>query len=231
MMPTTKQRRAARRNIKNAALAAKPRKAARKLTKKTPTALGKQANKVKGRIGQVLFVQGGGRDVHDSWDNKLVASLKKELGAGYAIHYPRMPNEADPDPTAWKKAIDRQLRKLSDGVILVGHSIGAAMLIDYLADGNLERRPSGVFLIATPFIGDRGWPSDDLRPTKELACLLSDEAPLYLYHGRDDETVPFSHVGMFAKALPHATIRRFEGRDHQLNDNLSELAHDIWRLR
>ena len=198
---------------------------------KTRTALGKQANEVKGRTSQVLFVQGGGSsDTHDSWDNKLVASLKKELGAGYTIRYPRMPHEADPDATAWKKAIDRGLRKLSDGVILVGHSIGAAILIDYLADGNLERRPSGVFLIATPFIGDGGWPSDDLRPTRELASLLPDEAPLYLYHGRDDETVPFSHVGMFAKALPHATIRRLEGRNHQLNDKLSELAHDIRRL-
>ena len=194
-------------------------------------ALGKQANEVKGRMSQVLFVQGGGRDVHDSWDNKLVASLEQELGAGYKIRYPRMPDEADPAPKAWKEAITRELRKLSDGVILVGHSLGAAILIDYLADGDLERRPSGVFLIATPFIGDRGWPSDDLRPTKALASLLPDEAPIFLYHSRDDETVPFSHVGMFAKALPHATIRRLAGRNHQLNDNLSEVAQDISRLR
>jgi predicted alpha/beta hydrolase family esterase len=89
-----------------------------------------------------------------------------------------MPDEADPDPTAWKEAIGRELRKLSDGVILVGHSIGAAILIEYLADGNRERRHDGVFLIAPPFIGDGGWPSDDLRRTRELASLLPDEAPL-----------------------------------------------------
>ena len=178
---------------------------------------------------EVLFVQGGGKDVHDAWDNRLVASLKKELGAGYTIRYPRMPDEGDPDPTAWKKAIDRELRKLNDGVMLVGHSIGAAILIDYLADGNVGRRPSGVFLIATPFIGDRGWPSDDLRPTRALADLLPDGAPLNLYHGRDDETVPFSHLGMFAQALPRAKIHRLQGRDHQLNDDLSELARDMIR--
>ena len=142
-----------------------------------------------------------------------------------------MPDEDDPDPVAWKEAINRELKKLSDGVILVGHSIGAAILIDYLADANLEWRPYGVFLIATPFIGDRGWLSDDLRPTKELASLLPEEMPVYLYHGRADKTVPFSHVGMFAKALPNATIRSFAGRNHQLNDNLSELANDVRRLR
>jgi len=176
---------------------------------------------------QVLFVQGGGRDVHDSWDNRLVASLEKELGREYTVRYPRMPNEANPDATAWKKAIGQEIRRLSDGVLLVGHSIGAAILLDYVADGNLERRPSGIFLIATPFIGDGGWPSDDLRPSKELGSLLPRSAPLYLYQGRDDETVPFSHVGMFAKALPRAKIRRLQGRDHQLNDDLSEVARDI----
>jgi len=229
-MPTMKERRATHRNIKKAAVTRSP-KTPRNPIKKTRTALGKQANDVKERENQVLFIQGGGSDVHDSWDNKLVASLKKELGAGYKVRYPRMPHEDDPDPVAWKEAINRELKKLSDGVILVGHSIGAAILIDYLADANLEWRPYGVFLIATPFIGDRGWPSDDLRPTKELASLLPEEMPVYLYHGRADKTVPFSHVGMFAKALPNATIRSFAGRNHQLNDNLSELANDVRRLR
>jgi|SRR5882724_4509018 len=189
MMPTMKKRRAARRNLKNAAVDSRPRKNARRPPRENHRAVDKLADKITRRVNQVLFVQGGGRDSHDSWDKRLVASLKKELGSGYTIRYPRMPGEADPDPTAWKKAIDRELRKVSDGVMLVGHSIGAAILVDYLADGDLERRPSGVFLIATPFIGDGGWPSDDLRPTKELAGLLPDGAPLYLYHGRDSSSV------------------------------------------
>ena len=179
---------------------------------------------------QLLFVQGGGRDTHDSWDNKLVASLEQALGPGYELRYPRMPDEADPAPPAWKGTVARELRKLSDGVFLVGHSVGAAILMDYLADGTVERRVAGVFLIATPFIGDGGWPSEDLRPTKDLVAALPKGVPVYVYQGDDDETVPVSHIGMFTKALPHATIRRFEGRNHQLNDDLSEVAHDITLL-
>jgi predicted alpha/beta hydrolase family esterase len=185
---------------------------------------------VKTRVKQVLFLQGGGKDVHDSWDNKLVASLEQALGPGYAIRYPRMPNESDPDPEAWKRAIAREVEELGDHGILVAHSVGAAIVLDYLADGPLERRLAGVFLIAAPFIGDGGWPSDDLRPTKELVADLPGGVPFYLYHGGDDDTVPLSHIGRFEKVLPHATIRRFEGRDHQLNDNLSEVAQDIRRL-
>lgn len=178
----------------------------------------------------ILFVQGGGRDVHDAWDNKLVASLRKELGRGYTIHYPRMPDEGNPDPTAWKNAIDRELRRVPEDVVLVGHSIGGAILIDYLADRHRQRASVSVFLIATPFIGDGGWPSDDLRPTREAAGLLPRHTPIYLYQGGDDQTVPFSHLDMFAKVLPDATIRALNGRDHQLNEDLSEVASDVRRL-
>jgi len=46
-MATTKQRTAAKRNIKKAATAAKRKRTIAHLPKKTRTALGKQANKVK----------------------------------------------------------------------------------------------------------------------------------------------------------------------------------------
>lgn len=189
---------------------------------------GRRITKVSTR--QVLFIQGAGKGTHDAWDNKLVASLKGALGPDYTIRYPRMPDESEPDPTAWKKAIARELKRLSDGVSLVGHSIGAAILLDYLGGGAVERSPAAVFLIAAPFIGEGGWPSDDLRPTKRLAAELHDGPLLHFYQGRADETVPFSHIDMFAAAFPHAIIRRLEGRDHQLNDDLSEVGQDIRRL-
>jgi hypothetical protein len=46
-MATSKQRTAARRNVKKAAAAAKRKRTVAHLPKKTRTALGKQANKVK----------------------------------------------------------------------------------------------------------------------------------------------------------------------------------------
>lgn len=52
-------------------------------------------------------------------------------------------------------------------------------------------------------------------------------SPIFLYHGRDDDTVPFTHVDSYAKALPDAVVRRLSGRNHQLNDDLAEVAADI----
>lgn len=39
---------------------------------------------------EVLFVQGGGANVHDRWDNKLVESLEHGLGLDYRVRYPRI---------------------------------------------------------------------------------------------------------------------------------------------
>ena len=45
------------------------------------------------RTRQILFIQGGGAGAHDEWDDKLVESLRRELGGGYEVRYPRMPGE------------------------------------------------------------------------------------------------------------------------------------------
>src|SRR4030095_2409479 len=102
---------------------------------------------------QVLFVQGGGEGAHDEWDNKLVGSLERALGPDYEIRYPRMPNEADPKYALWKAALKKEFAQLDDDAILVGHSIGATILINVLAQEPPASSPSGIFLIAAPFVG------------------------------------------------------------------------------
>jgi len=100
---------------------------------------------------QVLFVQGGGKGVHDDWDSKLVESLRKELGRGYEIHYPRMPNEADPKYASWKNALKKDLEELPEGAILVAHSVGGTILLKVLTEHRPARTLGGLFVIAAPF--------------------------------------------------------------------------------
>ena len=89
---------------------------------------------------QILFVQGGGEGAHDEWDNKLVDSLRRNLGPDYEVRYPRMPNEADPIYAQWKAALADEIAALDDGAILVGHSLGGTILINALADEPPERK-------------------------------------------------------------------------------------------
>ena len=180
---------------------------------------------------QVLFIQGGGEGTHDKWDNKIVESLERELGPDYAVRYPRMPHEADPTYAAWKAALKRQFDRLDDGAILIGHSIGGTILIRTLAEEPPRLTFAGIFLIAAPFVGDGGWHSEDIEPLSDLGARLPEQTPIYLYHGSKDETAPFEHVHLYAKAIPQAVVRRLSGRDHQLNNDMSEVAADIRRLR
>jgi len=112
---------------------------------------------------QVLFVQGGGQGAHDEWDNRLVDGLAQVLGQDHEIRYPRMPDEADPAYPPWKQALEMEFAGLKDGAVLVGHSIGAAILVNAVAADPPHCELGGIFLVAAPFIGDGGWPSDGIE--------------------------------------------------------------------
>ena len=181
-------------------------------------------------VRQVLFVQGGGAGTHDEWDNLLVEGLAQELGPDYEIRYPRMPNEGDPNFAHWKAALEKEFTGLDNGAMVVAHSIGGTVLINTLAEAPPDIALGGIFLLAAPFVGEGGWPSEDVRPMGDLGSKLPAQTPVFLYHGSDDDTVPVEQLDLYAAAIPRAIVRRLDGRDHQLNNDMSEVAGDIKRL-
>jgi predicted alpha/beta hydrolase family esterase len=191
------------------------------------TALRRRAAKEHFMTIQVLFVHGAGEGAH-ACDAKLATSLREKLGAGYVVHYPLLPNEADPVYEAWQRCIAEELAMLGNGVVLVGHSIGASVLIAALAAGALGQSVAGVFLLAAPFWHDHEvWRWQEAELPVDAADLLPAGVPVFLYHGREDEVVPFSHLALYARTFPQATVRALAARNHQLNDDLTEVADDI----
>lgn len=182
-------------------------------------------------VRQILFVQGGGEEVHEKWDAALVESLRRELGPRYEIRYPLMPNEADPRFATWQLALEKELATLQDGAVVVGHSVGGTILINALAESPPEAALGAIVLIAAPFVGKGGWESDDIEPRSDLATRLPPDVPVLLYHGDNDDIAPIAHVELYAAAIPRAHVRRLAGRDHQLDNDLSEVASDIRELR
>jgi pimeloyl-ACP methyl ester carboxylesterase len=176
---------------------------------------------------QILFIQGGGAGAHDEWDDKLVESLRRELGAGYEIRYPLMPAEDDPNYARWSGAIRRELAELADGAIVVGHSIGAAILVNTLAEQPPEKPLAAIVLVSAPFVGAGGWPGDEFELTNDLGERLPQGVPVHVFHGLGDDTAPPSHADRYARVIPQAQLHRLPGRDHQLNDDLREVADGI----
>lgn len=178
---------------------------------------------------QILFIQGGGAGAYQE-DGKLVASLRNTLGVAYEVLYPQMPNEGDPDYGMWKVQIKKELAGLESEVILIGHSLGSSFLLKYLAEEKLEKSIAGIFLMATPYWGGDGWQYEGYERValpEDFAAKLPGGAPIFLYHSRDDEIVPFAHLALYAEKLPQATIRALDGGGHQLNNDLAEVVRDI----
>lgn len=177
-----------------------------------------------------MFLQGGGsREDYDA-DEKLAESLKSHLGSNYFIRYPFLHDDGSPD-LGRRVQINQHISESGDGVIIVAHSFGASMLLACLSEFKIERKIAGIFLIATPFWqGDEDWVEPfKLRP--DFAEKLDKKIPLFFYHCRDDEEVPFSQLGSYKEQLPWATFREIPTGGHQVGEDLSVVADDIKSLR
>jgi predicted alpha/beta hydrolase family esterase len=174
----------------------------------------------------VLFVHGGGEGAHEA-DEKLAVSLRDALGGGYDVRSPKMPNEGSPEVEAWKDRISEELAAMDGEVVLVGHSVGAFVLLKYLSEEEPEKPVAGLFLVAAPYVGTGGWEMDEYALREDFASKLPEGLQVFLYHGRDDEEVPFEHLALYEANLPRAAVRASDGRGHQFGDDLSEVARDI----
>jgi uncharacterized protein len=176
----------------------------------------------------ILFLQGGAGEEDHAADAKPVDSLQKKLGDGYEVHYPLLPEESSPDFGRIKQ-IDKEISLIKGEIILVGHSLGASMLLKYLSEIQVQKKIAGIFLIATPFwSGDEDW-KQGLKLHEDFAGKLPKGVPVFPYHSKDDEEVPFDHLEIYAHHLPRAARKITDG-GHQLNNDLAIIAKDIKSL-
>jgi uncharacterized protein len=177
----------------------------------------------------VLFIHGAGAGAHGA-DAALAQSLRVGLGAGYTVLYPQMPEEED-TYEAWRAQLLQAVASVGGPLILVAHSAGGSVVLKYLADEPDPPPLAGLFLIATPYWGAGGWRVDTFCVDDVQASRRLEAVPLFLSHSRDDAVVPFAHLARHAAAFPHATVRVYADRGHQLQSDLSDIAAAIRRLQ
>ena len=178
----------------------------------------------------VLFIQGAGEGTHDQWDGKLVDSLRRELGEGFEVRYPAMPGEDEPTYATWADAIRQELAGLANGCIAVGHSVGGTILVQSLAAQRPQPTLGAIVLLAAPFVGEGGWPGEEFELPSDLGTRLPPGVPVHVFQGTDDDTVPPAHPDLYARAIPQARVHLLPGRDHQLGNDLREVAEVIRAL-
>ncbi len=180
----------------------------------------------------VLFIHGAGEGAYRE-DLLLVQSLKKELGSDFVVRYPEMPDEDNAPYDLWKKKVQDEIAAVGGPVILVGHSMGASYIAKILTEIKITMPIVGVFLIAPPFWGGEGWLYEGYKALAlppDVAARFPKNTEVFLYQAQTDEIVPFSHLALYAKYFPRATVREIEKGGHQLNNDLSLVANDIKNL-
>lgn len=177
----------------------------------------------------VLFIQGGGDDGYEA-DAKLADSLQAVLGDAYEVSYPELQSDESVSDFDWPRQIGQAINDIEGDLILVGHSLGASLMLKYLSETNTRKKISGIFLIATPWwSGDADWVKG-LKLQHDFPGKLPGDIPIFLYHSKDDDVVPFEHLSLYAQKLPQASIHEIEEGGHQFNNDLKFVAKDIKKL-
>lgn len=167
----------------------------------------------------VSLTDGQGR----GWKPRLI----EDLGPGYNVTLPRMPNALNARYEEWKLWFEKYIPLLSDGVVLVGHSFGGSFLAKYLSEERFPKSIKATFLIATPYDKDSGRDVVEFVLPKSLDLLNEQGGDIYLYHSKDDQIVAFSEFDKYVCALPSAHTRVFEDRGHFLQEEFLEIVEDI----
>jgi predicted alpha/beta hydrolase family esterase len=178
----------------------------------------------------VLLAHSSGPQGAGEGSGPFAARLRDELGPGYEVVFPIMPEPDDPHYSPWSERLGKALAEAEEPVVVVGHSLGGSVALKHLSDGDPEGPIAGLVLVATPFWGQGEWeaewalPQDWPDPATKLPST-------YFFHSRDDEEIPFSHLELYAKRFPNATARPLDGHGHLFDrGDLSEIVESIRSL-
>jgi len=196
---------------------------------------------------QLVFIHGGETfssyekylDALRSWDYEPENAVQKkwkdtlipELGNEWQIFMPSMPSKYNAKYIEWRIWFEKVLPHLTDGTVLVGHSLGGIFLAKFLSENSMPNAIAGTFLVAAPFDeeSESGSLADFILPAS-LDSFEKQGGAIFLYHSEDDPVVPFSELAKYAKQLPEATVRTFSDRGHFLQPEFPELIDDIRAL-
>ena len=129
-----------------------------------------------------------------------IAHLQEQLGKGYHIISPGMPENLD--CTLWKAQIASGIEALDEELLLIGHSLGGSVLLKYLGR-RLQANRLWTVLGRGPYWGkDDDWQNEEYTLPNSFAAKLPHISKLILYHSRHDPVVPFAHAQHYAKQLP-----------------------------
>lgn len=160
-------------------------------------------------------------------EERWPTNLASELGDGFEVIAPSMPNKQNARYEEWKIWFERHIPFLRGGVTLLGWSQGGYFLVRYLTENVLPVSVRALYLVAAPFYAEDfgGEDGGDFAFDLKLLPRLEDQVPnVHIFHSTDDFVVPYEHAEAYATHMKHAELTTFTDRNHFLQERFPELV-------
>ncbi|WP_257958956.1 alpha/beta fold hydrolase [Bacillus sp. V3-13] len=177
----------------------------------------------------MLFIHCAGPQGPQQGSQPLLAYLQAKLGEEYVFYKPKLSDPESPAYRDWKRLLDEQFKVLSgQQVIVVGHSLGASVLLKYLSENDPNIVIEGLFLLATPYWGtDEDWQNVSYQLQANYSEHLPPIPNIYFYHSRIDPVVPYVHFEKYLQDLSGVNGRVLDGEEHYFEEGLPMLVEDL----
>ena len=179
----------------------------------------------------VLFLHSSGPQGPGEGSEPFATRLRDQLGPGFGVSFPILPDPDDPHYEPWSERIGQILEETDEQLVVVGHSLGGSVVLKRLAEAGGHEHIAGLVLVATPFWGrEEEWELEWALPEgwsgAETALPRT-----FLFHSSDDEVIPFAHLQRYAELLPDASVHPLAGNGHLFDrGDLSEILEAIRSL-
>lgn len=162
--------------------------------------------------------------------DRWTKTLAEDLGEGYEVFTPEMPNKQNAKYEEWKIWFERHFEFIRDDIILLGWSQGAYFLAKYLSENTVPFKIKALFMLAGPFEPDSFGLEDGgdfVFAVEDLTNLSKQVEHIELLHSKDDFVVPYEHALKYKAALPNAELVTYEDKNHFLIEHFPELLDRI----
>ncbi len=156
--------------------------------------------------------------------------LKDELRRkGHEVVALDFPNPEMPESEEWFKLLSDEICPLTEDDILVGHSLGGAMLLRFLDNAEARTLPKGVVTVGAPWFINHEQLRSFFPMDFDYEVIMWKAKLFTVIHSKDDKVVPFDHAEKYQKML-HANLVETQSDGHFQGEQYPVILEEIQKI-
>jgi len=167
-----------------------------------------------GGMGDPLDLRGQSRMHPESEPGKIIKALKS-VGSKNPIILlaPKLPLENEPDALVCIEALVKEVGRLDEDTIVLGHSLGGVLALRYLEAAEAISTPRAVILVGAPWQTKSEKTKGLFLTEFDYDVVMWKAKEFVVIHDKEDKLVPFDHAEKYQRML-NAELVATTGQDH-----------------